>query len=421
VVFSVLVISAGALAGGAIGLGLPLAGPEIRDPHEAWRREELGQRPEPGEDKSFPELLLFKFALLLGASVGMLVATPALLLSFRVLDLWRRLGIPDPRRLLIADRRDPVLYLRSFVRDDDEASPLKESEHLFGLRRSHEEKVVAALAQIGPVIAVGRPGEVLPPLGASRAYFEEDTWEADVRDLISRARLVVFRPGRTPGLERELRMVLSGDLRTHVFLITRDTDDVDDIRRFNCLIAEVLERENEDVQRGHVTVIAPGGEVRLRATLDEAITLCGFPLSRRGRHWTLRWLTPLNVFTVLWGVSLAVAMFTELTSRRDAKTEHAPALAEVAEHIEAQLSGRIATWTAPSFLHLRFSVAGLAQEDWDCLRRASAIAWAEGRGQLAHWPSVRPRLEALLRALRDGHAAKVKEACAAVLATPRDR
>src|SRR5262245_60707886 len=58
----------------------------------------------------------------------------------------------------ITDDRPPVLYLRGF--DDDKAAAHMRGSH------TEEEHLAAVLAVVGPVVAVGRPQEALPELGA---------------------------------------------------------------------------------------------------------------------------------------------------------------------------------------------------------------------------------------------------------------
>ena len=94
---------------------------------------------------------------------------------------------------ILASDGSPVLYLRSF-QDDDEA------EQISGWYLTDEEQVTLALSDLGPVIAVGEPGEVLPDLGAARFVLHEERWQEEVRHLVDRALLVVVRVATTPGL-----------------------------------------------------------------------------------------------------------------------------------------------------------------------------------------------------------------------------
>jgi len=104
----------------------------------------------------------------------------------------------DPIRALARGGRAPVLYLRSFV-DDEEAArtgdiPLPGMLQFVGFE-TREELFATVLGAFGPVVAVGRPDERLPPMGAVRLYFPSDTWQSAVARLMEQSRLVVIRLG----------------------------------------------------------------------------------------------------------------------------------------------------------------------------------------------------------------------------------
>ena len=69
---------------------------------------------------------------------------------------------------------------------------------------SPEQELARILGRVGPVVAIGRPGEPLPELGAARLYASDDEWRDVIRDLMRRARLVVVRAGATPNLQWEI-------------------------------------------------------------------------------------------------------------------------------------------------------------------------------------------------------------------------
>ncbi|WP_319453239.1 MULTISPECIES: hypothetical protein [unclassified Mycobacterium] len=115
--------------------------------------------------------------------------------------------------LRATDPRPPVLYLRSFEADDVMAASK-------GLGNSAEESLVAALNVIGPVVALGEPGEKLPPLGAARAYSTDDRWQLHISDWAAEASQVVLLAGHTDNFWWEVRhLVASGSLGKAVFLL----------------------------------------------------------------------------------------------------------------------------------------------------------------------------------------------------------
>lgn len=129
--------------------------------------------------------------------------------------------------LLLEDRRNPVLYLRSFL-DDAKTSGVVETNPLalvqgtsriatlvpgvprdITLSTTTEEEILAhEFDKIGPCVAVGLPGEKLPKLGMARMYFENEKWESGVEELMASAELVLMRAGTTAGFLRELDMAV---------------------------------------------------------------------------------------------------------------------------------------------------------------------------------------------------------------------
>ncbi len=87
------------------------------------------------------------------------------------------------------DTRPPIVYLRSFT---DEVSIARE-----------EEDLATIFGDVGPFVAIGRPGDPLPPLGASRFYVADSDWQGFVAGLLRKASLVIVLAGRTQGLAWE--------------------------------------------------------------------------------------------------------------------------------------------------------------------------------------------------------------------------
>ena len=97
-----------------------------------------------------------------------------------------RLAAEDAHSILAQHPNGFVLLLRCFGMDDYRA--IGEA----GLQPNFEETLVHSLRHIGPVIAVGRPDEPLPPFGAARLYVDSDDWRAEVTRLMEEARAVVL-------------------------------------------------------------------------------------------------------------------------------------------------------------------------------------------------------------------------------------
>jgi len=99
--------------------------------------------------------------------------------------------------------RKPIFYLRSFGLDDTLGQP-SILELFFNVAPNMEQVMVHQAARCGPVIAIGRPGEQLPALGAARFYVSDDRWQEKVADVAAVARLVIWASGTTPGLQWEI-------------------------------------------------------------------------------------------------------------------------------------------------------------------------------------------------------------------------
>lgn len=133
-----------------------------------------------------------------------------------VLRAGRARARADAAEARQADRRPPVLYLRSF--DDDHLdlpsvlSTRRPFTELFTLRTSDpfEEGIAWELATYGPVTAVARPGHDLDTLGAAREHLPTETWQVEVAERMAGARAIVIVPGTTLGLQWEIGEVVSG-------------------------------------------------------------------------------------------------------------------------------------------------------------------------------------------------------------------
>lgn len=114
-----------------------------------------------------------------------------------VLRYTRPRSARSAERALLRDGRRPVLYLRSFA-DDDSAAEVDDGA--FVNLHSREEQLAGALACVGPVIAVGKPYEERPRLGADRFYLPLDDWKPTVLRLMDLSQLIVLRLGAGDGL-----------------------------------------------------------------------------------------------------------------------------------------------------------------------------------------------------------------------------
>ena len=144
----------------------------------------------------------------LGAAIAVLT-----LVAWRLWRRSRKYGALGADAAMARDPRPPILYLRSFA-DDGEALIGEQSWWMrrgaaLGAVVTAEQEMAELLAAIGPVVAIGKPGEPLPELGAARLYVSDDQWQAKVQELMKKARLVVVRVGASPGLLWEIEQAFA--------------------------------------------------------------------------------------------------------------------------------------------------------------------------------------------------------------------
>jgi hypothetical protein len=109
----------------------------------------------------------------------------------------------------LADPRRPVLFLRSF--GDDQVS-LAQAKVPWLLRFSDalaiagtlEELLLREFGYLGPVVAIGKPSDWLPPLGAAREYCQGEAWREVAGSLMDQASLIVVGVGHSEGLAWEI-------------------------------------------------------------------------------------------------------------------------------------------------------------------------------------------------------------------------
>jgi uncharacterized RDD family membrane protein YckC len=139
-----------------------------------------------------------------------------LMAGIALLRFSRRLRADSVTEILAKDTRPPVVYLRSFRADDRAARGESSSfvrwiipNPVVALQTSTEEEQIAhVLSSVGPVIALGRPTELLGTAGAAKEYADDLSWQGTILRWMKSAALVVVRAGDTPGLRWELEKCL---------------------------------------------------------------------------------------------------------------------------------------------------------------------------------------------------------------------
>jgi hypothetical protein len=135
----------------------------------------------------------------------------------------RRRALLPANELRKKNPRPIVLYLRSFL-DDKIKMRARAANGRSWIERvvkvTFEEVVVDHLWRYGPVVAIGKPGDELPPLGAARDYVPDESWQQKVEQMMAQASIIVLVVGRTEGLNWELgKLIELGLIRKLVLLL----------------------------------------------------------------------------------------------------------------------------------------------------------------------------------------------------------
>lgn len=177
-------------------------------------------------------------------AVGGLVG---LLLGLRLWAAGRRLVVRGRRRRAEAiDSFESlsgtryVLYLRPFTNDelmavlntDVQGGGAQVQSWFFLSGLTQEELLVRRFARFGRVVAIGRPGELLPPVGAVRGQLPPDDWQGTVSSLIAEAHVVLMAAGPGPGTVWEFtEAVRCLDPTRLVLLVYCDVETYDRFRK----------------------------------------------------------------------------------------------------------------------------------------------------------------------------------------------
>ena len=236
-----------------LGLGiLALIHPAIRIPGPRWFPEWILRPAEAGE---VPSTIANHGLARIGAALAMGVGLVAIvfssgspnpvlsiLLGGLFLAFGHRLGAVGARHVLARTTSAPVVYLRSFAIDNaDEGTDARAtSEELVGMRDEH---ILAELfGEVGPVVAIGRPGERLPQLGAARIYFRNEDWQQGIREMLDRSQLAILRVGSSEGFLWEVRNVVANVPAEKVLLyFSHRLSDPDLQREYGAFVARTRE------------------------------------------------------------------------------------------------------------------------------------------------------------------------------------
>jgi TM2 domain-containing membrane protein YozV len=201
--------------------------------------------------------------------------------------------------VLSRDTRPPVVYLRSFEVDDQivvtSGTRLARlgSYVAYTAVVSPEQEMTWIMSRVGPVVAIGKPGERLPELGAARMYVSDDEWRDVVGDLLARAALVVIRAGETQGVWWEIEQSLTRCPRQKVVIVAVGVEQ--QLANFDRRFAEAFgvpqrapARERSALFTRVMRILFPYG-----MTTGKIVYFDG---EGRPREWPLFWMPSLRMF-----------------------------------------------------------------------------------------------------------------------------
>lgn len=120
--------------------------------------------------------------------------------------------------------QNPILFLRSF---EDDHFDFKRSTwdiwgrflDLWSFRSNADELLVDEVANYGPVIALGKPGETKVPFGAQRYYANHEEWQVLVTEAAKKAQTIVLVAGDSPGVLWEYNLLKEEGLINRTLLL----------------------------------------------------------------------------------------------------------------------------------------------------------------------------------------------------------
>jgi hypothetical protein len=179
----------------------------VYSPHASYLKATLWAVP-----ALFLYMLGFLSIIIVQGAIGFIIFFSIWYAGVGCLRVARRHVAKPAEEVLSRSVLRPVLYLRSFAQDGIRHELRLTDRFLhpvqYRFSPTFEERLVKHLSALGPVVTLGRPGEILPLTGASRVYVDDAHWQELVVDLLRRARLVMLQAGDSPGLQWEVNTSL---------------------------------------------------------------------------------------------------------------------------------------------------------------------------------------------------------------------
>ena len=135
---------------------------------------------------------------------------------------------------VLAGGDSPVVYLRPFKIDGGKTSAWSNLERLGLISPTDEAEIASILQKVGPVIAIGNPGEDIPgDIGAARVQCPHDQWQAFILDWMKQAKMIVIVVSDSTGVEWELDTIRKNNfIAKTIFIISEEVDTPSKLFRF---------------------------------------------------------------------------------------------------------------------------------------------------------------------------------------------
>jgi hypothetical protein len=210
------------------------------------------------------------------AAVNLVIVILAIIGLAILAGFVRRMGRRTVRSTLLErqalDARAPILFLRAFG-DDQVALPpprLPLLGYLYDVRNRQTSLDVMLLEEAtdyGPVVALGNPKDPVPPYGAARGYFTDESWQEAVRRLARDSVALVICLDDTDGIWWEVAHIRESGLAAKTLFLLhpkfRGTSDAGDF------LARAIERlgVKEQLDVANAAPRAPGSSQAARSAI----------------------------------------------------------------------------------------------------------------------------------------------------------
>jgi hypothetical protein len=174
--------------------------------------------------------------------------------SIYLITYGRRLRADLALDALARFNRPPILLLRTFTDDYLSIGVTLNWSGMGSRSLTFEEVLYGVFAPWGPVIAIGRPYETLPPLGAARMWVDNADWQRVVDRIIDQCSYIVMVMGdlaKHAGLQWEINRVIARGVLDKLILVMPPVRESDARKRWN-QYAAVLAKQLPAYRGGEV-------------------------------------------------------------------------------------------------------------------------------------------------------------------------